>query len=530
MPHSVIYVRISDAKQIGNTSLAEQERVCRAWCAVQGFDVDRIFVDEAESAKTANRPQFLQMLHYVESSRGKVGHICVWRFDRFARNLEDDVVVRLRLKESGITLHSATERTDSSPSGKLLARVVGAASEYENDVRSLRTVSGMRARAEAGRFVWFAPTGYLNTGRGGHGLSMTPDPERGPLITKLFDIAASGAHRQYELLEQSRKLGLTSKRTGGPLTLDTLKSLLTNPAYTGRLVSRSFGKDVAGDWLPLVDESTFSRVQAVLRGKVERIAPEPRRVDQYPLRGFALCAQCNLPLTASQSKGGAGGRYRYYHCHRSAGHLRTRADKVETDFVTLLDSLTPRPGQAALMEEIFRRTWDTQNRGNVSDADALAKTLASIERRKERLLHNMEEGILSDEDFRPRYEQLNTQIHATRERLSAVTRDSLDVDTAIDYLSHLLWNAQILWGTSDLDTKQRLQRAIFPNGLKYASDGGFGTVSNEFFQLLPGQSDTAGDVVTLGRFELPTCGLGNRTECPLHWSAGARTMLLSRLL
>jgi hypothetical protein len=36
-------------------------------------------------------------------------------------------------------------------------------------------------------------------------------------------------------------------------------------------------------------------------------------------------------------------------------------------------------------------------------------------------------------------------------------------------------------------------------------------------------------MVTLGRFELPTCGLGNPIECPLHWSAGASTMLLSHL-
>jgi site-specific DNA recombinase len=510
MPSAVIYARVSDRKQIDNTSLAEQERVCREWCAGQGYDVDRIFVDEAESAKSANRPQFLRMLAYLESKRGKVAHLCVWKFDRFARRNDDDVIMRLRLKDAGVTLHSATERTDNTPSGKFLARILGAVSELDNDVRSQRTVSGMRARVEMGRWQWPAPTGYVNSGRRGRGASLTPDPGRAPLITKLFEIAASGSYRQYQLLAEAKKLGLTSPRTGRSLTLDTLRSLLTNPTYTGRLVSPAFGRDVKGDWQPLVSEETFARVQAVLSGKVESTAPLPRRVEQYPLRGTVLCDKCGQPATASESKGGAGGRYRYFHCHRAKGHLRAPAAKVEADFLRLLYSLAPRPGQAALMEAIFRRTWATQNHGNVSDADALAKTLASLEKRKERLLYTMEEGTLSNEDFKPRYREVTRQIHATREQLDAMRRDSLDVDTALDYLSHLLWNAAILWETNDLEGKQRIQSAIFPHGLPYCIKDGFGTVSTDFFSATSGdESDAISGMVTLGRFELPTCGLGN---------------------
>jgi hypothetical protein len=311
---------------------------------------------------------------------------------------------------------------------------------------------------------------------------MIPDPERAPLVTKLFKIAASGAYRQYELLGEANKLGLTSKRTGRPLTLDTLKSLLINPAYCGRLVSRAFGKEVRGDWEPLIDDATFSRVQAVLRGNVERIAPEPKRVEEYPLRGFVLCTECSKPATASTSKGGAGGQYAYYHCHRGKGHLRVSAGKVNADFLRLLESLAPRDGQAALMEAVFRRTWEPRNRGNVSDVDTLRNTLAGLMKSKERLMRHMEDGTLSDEDFRPRYQQLNAQIHTARERLAVVTRNSLDVETALGYLSHLLWNAHILWETSDLDTKQRLQRAIFPEGLKYDPEQRFGTVSTDFLQ------------------------------------------------
>lgn len=74
----------------------------------------------------------------------------------------------------------------------------------------------------------------------------------------------------------------------------------------------------------------------------------------------------------------------------------------------------------------------------------------------------MEEGILSDDDFKVRYKRLEDLINAAVVQIEKMKGENgLDVDTALDYLSHLLWNSAMLWETSNLDTKQRLQRAIF---------------------------------------------------------------------
>ena len=36
MPKAIIYVRVSDARQVENTSLDGQEKVCREWCHSNG--------------------------------------------------------------------------------------------------------------------------------------------------------------------------------------------------------------------------------------------------------------------------------------------------------------------------------------------------------------------------------------------------------------------------------------------------------------------------------------------------------------
>jgi site-specific DNA recombinase len=285
------------------------------------------------------------------------------------------------------------------------------------------------------------------------------------------------------------------------------------------LVAKTFGKEVRGDWQPLIDEETFARVQAVLKGKVERIAPEPKRDDRFPLRGFLLCTQCGLPATASESTGGSGRLYRNYRCHRSKGHLNARADKAEADFLRLLESLTPRSGQAALLTEVFRRTWNARN-DKKTELEALTKRLDGLKARKERILLQMEDGTLSSTDFKSRYKLQEQLINAATANIAKLKDEQgLDVDEALDYLSHLLWNSHILWETSDLDTKQRIQKAIFPNGLRYDPTHAFGTVETELFQPLLRESVTKPDVVTLGRFELPTCGLGNRRSIHLSYRA-----------
>ena len=54
----------------------------------------------------------------------------------------------------------------------------------------------------------------------------------------------------------------------------------------------------------------------------------------------------------------------------------------------------------------------------------------------------MEEGDISGEEFKSRYRQLEGLINAASAQIDQMkSENGLDVDTALDYLSHLLWNA-----------------------------------------------------------------------------------------
>jgi len=54
---AVIYTRVSSEEQVNNMSLGEQERICREFIAhrPENLTVDKVFVEEGESAKTAEK-------------------------------------------------------------------------------------------------------------------------------------------------------------------------------------------------------------------------------------------------------------------------------------------------------------------------------------------------------------------------------------------------------------------------------------------------------------------------------------------
>ena len=117
MNRAVIYCRVSTKDQVENFSLGTQGKSCRDYCAKHGFAVDKEFVEEGESAKTANRTQFQKMLAYCRENKGRVKWVVVYAVSRFARSVHDHAQTRAHLASLGISLRSVTEHFDESSQG-----------------------------------------------------------------------------------------------------------------------------------------------------------------------------------------------------------------------------------------------------------------------------------------------------------------------------------------------------------------------------------------------------------------------------
>lgn len=81
---AVIYARFSCNRQ-REASIEDQLRVCREWCAREGYEVAAEYCDRAVSGRTDDRPEFQRMI----ANAGESEIVLVYMMDRFSRGEYD---------------------------------------------------------------------------------------------------------------------------------------------------------------------------------------------------------------------------------------------------------------------------------------------------------------------------------------------------------------------------------------------------------------------------------------------------------
>ena len=131
---AVSYLRVSTKEQAEKGGSAEgfsipaQREANQRKADQLGATIVEEFVDAGESARKADRPELMRMIQYV--TKYKTNYCIVHKVDRLARNRADDVTIHLALKDAGVTLVSATENIDETPSGMLLHGIMSSIAEF----------------------------------------------------------------------------------------------------------------------------------------------------------------------------------------------------------------------------------------------------------------------------------------------------------------------------------------------------------------------------------------------------------------
>lgn len=99
------------------------------------------FVDAGESGRSTGRPDLQRMLEYIATHQ--VSYCIVHMVDRLARNRVNDVEIHRRIVEAGVTLVSATENIDETPSGMLLHGIMSSIAEFYSKNLATEVTNGL---------------------------------------------------------------------------------------------------------------------------------------------------------------------------------------------------------------------------------------------------------------------------------------------------------------------------------------------------------------------------------------------------
>ena len=313
-----------------------------------GYLVAREYVDEAESGRIADRPQFQKMLDEASKPEAPFQEILVWKFSRFTRKREHAVAFKAMLRRRGVRVVSITEQADDTPTGKLLEAIIESVDEFYSENLAQEVTRGMREAASRGFWVTsYAPYGYKRV-YVQDGPKKRPtlelDPPSDAVVRRIFDMVLQGK----SILDVTKTLNAEGIPTtnGKKWLKTTIHTMLANEAYTGAVVWGIKAKDkaepvrVENAFPAIVSKREFQRAKKLLGSRAPKKVNPRRASSPYLLSGLLKCETCGKALTAAEAK---SGKYTYYVCHsllkRGSGTCKTPRLNAKTFEKLIVDEI-----------------------------------------------------------------------------------------------------------------------------------------------------------------------------------------------
>ena len=316
---AALYARVSSDRQDVDLSVAAQMRALREYAGRNNYLVVREFVDEAESGRIADRPQFRKMIDEAGKSNAPFQEILVWKFSRFTRKREHAVAFKSMLRRKGVRVVSITEHADDTPTGKLMEAIIESVDEFYSENLAEEVKRGMREAASRGYWMGSrTPYGY-NRVMVADGAKKRPtlelDPDAAQVVKRIFDLAEAGTG-MLKITQTLNDEGIASP-TGKRWSKNGVHFILRNEVYTGTLVWGTKGKDKAEPvriekaFPSIVSKAQFRRVNKLMHSRAPK-RTHPRRVGStYLLSGLVKCHKCRRALSGQDAK---SGQFAYYVC------------------------------------------------------------------------------------------------------------------------------------------------------------------------------------------------------------------------
>lgn len=467
IPTAIIYTRVSTKEQVQNFSLVSQEKICQSYAEKNGWEVLKVFREEGESAKTADRTQLQEILQYVAKNKGKVGKMIVYKLNRFARNAEDHFTVKVVLRRYGVELRSATEAISTDASGELMEIVLAGISQFDNRIRAENTIIGMKSRLLDGLWSGKAPWGYYNDK---DKKIIIPHSEKALIVKMLFEKYATGKYTFPELAKMANKLGQKS-RHGMKISKQLVAKITANPIYYGMVVVPKFKISTKGSHDPIITEQLFRQAQGVRNGIIGRKSPRNKDNQDFPLRGIK-CSGCDKSISGGKTKGKTK-YYQYYNCvnYKCPKRKSINKDDFENDFTKFLMRLTPDDNFFEALKEAIKIAHKSEFNSITSSERKINMKISELKEKKDKLLDLRMEESISNEDFIPKNESYKIQIVELEQELNNLSIPELGLDSVIDSSIEFLKHLPETWRSLHVKDLRVLRTLLFPKNIFYTYPG-----------------------------------------------------------
>ncbi len=455
----VIYTRVSTKEQADNNmSLSTQMKSCELYALKHTYNIIGSFGGTYESAKTDERKEFNRMLAFVKKSKEKVSFIIVYSVDRFSRSGGNAIYITEQLKKQGVIVISVTQPTDAStPSGSLQQNIQYIFSEYDNQLRREKCMSGVKEAILRGEWCHSVPMGYQTIRKDGKREIVLN--ELGNNLKQAFYWKANENLSIQEICQRLNAMGLK-------IYHQKISTMFRNPFYCGLIAHTTLeGKIIEGKHEPMVSKEIFLKVNDLLMANSQGYIVKHENND-IPLKNFVKCDHCgdSMPGYIVKNK-----NLWYYKCRTIGCYNNRSANKMHNDFIELLKpfqiSLSNNASVLIKKEILFNLSKFSQQRQqeSLNYKSQLIAVNNKIDRLEERFILEeitKEQFLKFSDKFKQERLEINKQLEKCAVKVS-------NLEKSVENLMSFSSNLPSLWTSSTYTDKLKLQKLVFPKGIRY---------------------------------------------------------------
>ncbi len=453
---AIIYTRVSTKEQAEtNQSLSTQLERCTAYAERHGYQVVGKFGGTYESAKSDERKEFQKMLEFVKKSKLRVGYIIVYSHDRFSRTGSSAIGIVDELGRMGISVVAVTQPVDTqTAAGKLQQGIQFLFSQFDNDQRREKCMTGMEARVRRGLWVGKVPMGYDKV-IVGKDVILKPN-KTGKLIRLAFLLKAEQGLSNTDIIKRLKAQGLV-------LFNQTLTKLFKNPFYCGLITHGLLedGEVVEGQHEPLITRQMFLKVNG-LQAQNAHGYTQVKEDEELPLRHHIKCGSCRKPLTGYEMK---KKQIHYYKCNTIGCKLNRNAGKLHNLYEGFLSELEVDPRYLSKLAEIMEETYYKLTEESRVEEKRLNTQHTELKKKLDTLERRYAFGEIEKELFVKFSSELKTELLEIEQNLE---KYAPALSNPKDFIKMGLEKAVTIsqsWSKANVQGRKQLQAMMFPEGV-----------------------------------------------------------------
>ncbi|MEA2875129.1 MAG: site-specific recombinase [Hyphomicrobiales bacterium] len=508
---AVLYCRVSDkAQEKKGNGLASQEACAREYARFKNYDVVDVF-REVLTGGESNRPVMAALLAYLRKHKKEGRVVIIDDLSRFARDVVGYWQLRDELKSAGGLLESPSIVFGDDADSVFRENILASVAQHQRQKNAEQTKNRMRGRVLNGYWPFAKPIGYRHERKPGEGMVLVRDEPVASVIQEALEGYASGRFQiQAEVKRFLEWHPDFPKDASGIVRNQLVTDILTRVLYAGHVEAPEWDVSLRkGRHEGLINFETFERIQKRLKAGAYASARADISAD-FPLRGMVKCGDCEKALTACWSRSRTGERHPYYMCFNTAcvrNRKSIRRERIEGEFVALLERLTPAPQLFDLARAMFKDAWQQRAAQAASLARSCELEAAKIEKQigvlLDRIVDATSQSVVSA--YEKRIAALERDKALLTEKSKNVAQPKGTFEQMFELAMCFLSSPSKIWSLGTLEYQKLVLRLTFADRLSYCANEGFRTPKTAMpFKLLESFGGGENKMARPERFELPT--------------------------